>query len=211
VERGEIVAILGANGAGKTTLLNAISGLLRPQSGHISFEGRATAGCAAEQLVSWGISHVPERRQIFATMSVLDNLRLGAYHRHRNDWRADLEFVFRLFPILAQRKTQDGGTLSGGEQQMLAIARGLMSKPQLLLLDEPSLGLAPLIVKELMRVIAELRQQGLTVMLVEQNARAALKIADRGYVLETGRVVLEGKAVELMANPEVQHAYLGSV
>jgi branched-chain amino acid transport system ATP-binding protein len=211
VERGEIVAILGANGAGKTTLLNAISGLLRPQSGHIGFARRATVGCAAEQMVSLGVSHVPERRQIFATMSVLDNLRLGAYHRRRHDWRADVEFVFQLFPILAQRKTQDGGTLSGGEQQMLAIARGLMSKPQLLLLDEPSLGLAPLIVKELMRVIAELRQQGLTVMLVEQNARAALKIADRGYVLETGRVVLEGKAVELMANPEVQHAYLGSV
>ncbi len=211
VARGEIVCLIGANGAGKTTLLNTISGLLRPQAGQITFDGRPIAGCAAERIVALGISHVPERRQIFATMSVLDNLLLGAYLRRpaKGQLRAELDGLFNLFPILAQRRAQDGGTLSGGEQQMLAIARGLMSKPQLLLLDEPSLGLAPLVVKELMRVIAALREQGTTVLLVEQNARAALKISDRAYVLESGRVAVSGSASDLLANESVQNVYLG--
>jgi len=211
VARCEIVCLIGANGAGKTTLLNTVSGLLRPQAGQITFKGCSIAGCATEQIVALGISHVPERRQIFATMSVLDNLLLGAYQRRarKGELRAELDAIFNLFPILALRRTQDGGTLSGGEQQMLAIARGLMSKPQLLLLDEPSLGLAPLIVKELMRVIAALRAQGTTVLLVEQNARAALKISDRAYVLESGRVAVSGSAADLLANESVQNAYLG--
>ncbi len=210
--QGEIVAIIGANGAGKTTLLRTISGLMRPSQGQILFEGQNIAGVPAEEIVSLGISHVPERRQIFATMSVLDNLVLGAFHR-RGESRAviqrDLNFMFDLFPILGQRKYQMAGTLSGGEQQMLAVARGLMSKPRLLLLDEPSLGLAPLIVQEIVRVVCQLRGEGCTILLVEQNARAALKAADRAYVLETGKVAAQGTSAELLADHEVQRAYLG--
>lgn len=212
VNQGEIVAIIGANGAGKTTLLRTISGLMRPRQGQILFEGRNIGGMPAEKIVSLGISHVPERRQIFATMSVLDNLILGAFHR-RGQANAviqhDLDFVFNLFPILSQRRQQIAGTLSGGEQQMLAVARGLMSKPRLLLLDEPSLGLAPLIVQEIVRVVCQLRQEGCTILLVEQNARAALKAADRAYVLETGKVAVHGTSAELLADHEVQRAYLG--
>lgn len=213
VEEGEIVAIIGANGAGKTTLLNTISGLTPAREGQITFEGQPITHLSPAQIVNLGISQVPERRQVFSTMSVLDNLILGAYHRFRRDGRdeikQDMEFVFEVFPILRARQKQAAGTLSGGEQQMLVLGRGLMAKPKLLLLDEPSLGLAPLLVRELMRVIRELRDHGTTVLLVEQNAHAALRTADRGYVLETGQVVLEGAATELAADQSVQRAYLG--
>ncbi|MDE3090488.1 MAG: ABC transporter ATP-binding protein [Chloroflexota bacterium] len=212
VDAGEIVALIGANGAGKTTLLNTISGLLNPKHGNILFNGRNIAGQSPESIVRAGIGLVPERRQIFSTMSVRDNLLLGAYHRFERDAKsldADIAQMFELFPILEKRKAQIGGTLSGGEQQMLALARGLMSQPKLLMLDEPSVGLAPLIVREILRIVAELRTTGTTILLVEQNARAALSIADRGYVLENGQVALEGTADELMKNAAVQSAYLG--
>ncbi len=212
VEQGEIVALIGANGAGKTTLLSTISGLQSPKHGQILLNGRDIAGQSPESIVRLGISLVPERRQIFSTMTVRDNLLLGAYHRFGHDGKsldADIAQMFELFPILEKRAAQLGGTLSGGEQQMLALARGLMSKPALLMLDEPSVGLAPLIVREILRIIAELRTRGTTILLVEQNARAALSIADRGYVLENGQVTLEGTADELMRNAAVQSAYLG--
>jgi len=211
VRQGEIVAIIGPNGAGKTTLLRTISGLMHPHQGQILFDGRDISRLSAEKIVSLGISHVPERRQIFATLSVLDNLFLGAYHRRdpRTILQRDLDFIFSLFPILGDRKHQMGGTLSGGEQQMLAVARGLMSKPRLLLLDEPSLGLAPLIVQEIVQVVCQLRREGCTILLVEQNARAALKAADRAYVLETGTVTVQGSSADLLADHEVQRAYLG--
>jgi branched-chain amino acid transport system ATP-binding protein len=207
------VSIIGANGAGKTTLLNTISGVLPARSGEITFMGHRITHLPAERIVALGISHVPERRQIFATMSVMDNLILGAYHRFgkddRDEIQRDLDFVFEVFPVLKERQRQRAGTLSGGEQQMLALGRGLMARPHLLLLDEPSLGLAPLLVRELMRVVVHLRDQGTTILLVEQNAKAALRIADRGYVMETGRIVLEGTAQELMSNGLVRRAYLG--
>ena len=212
VDAGEIVALIGANGAGKTTLLNTISGLLSPQHGQILFNGRDVAGHSPESIVRLGISLVPERRQIFSTLTVRDNLILGAYHRFARDGKSlveDIEKMYELFPILEKRKAQMGGTLSGGEQQMLALARGLMSKPALLMLDEPSVGLAPLMVREILRIVAEMRTRGTTILLVEQNARAALSIADRGYVLENGQIVLEGKASELTQNEDVQRAYLG--
>jgi len=213
VSEGEIVAVIGPNGAGKTTLLNVISGVIPAQSGEITFEGRLIVHLAPEKIVRLGISQVPERRQIFSTMSVLDNLILGAYHRYRRDGKAaierDLEFVFEIFPRLKDRIKQEAGTMSGGEQQMLALGRAWMSKPKLLLMDEPSLGLAPLIVKEILRVSAELRDQGMTLLVVEQNARAALDLADRAYVMETGQAVLEGAADELAADARVQAAYLG--
>ncbi len=211
VNPGEMVAIIGANGAGKTTLLNTICGLHHPRHGQMTFQGQKCAHLAAEQMVSLGISHVPERRQVFSSMSVLDNLLLGAYHRRQNKQavQQDIEYVYKVFPRLKERQKQMAGTLSGGEQQMLAIGRGLMARPKLMLLDEPSLGLAPLLVRELMLVVGQLRDEGMTVLLVEQNARAALSVADRGYVLETGKVVLSGTAQELMANPGVQKAYLG--
>ncbi len=214
VEQGEIVALIGANGAGKTTLLNTISGLLAPKHGQVLFEGEDIAGQSPEAIVRLGISLVPERRQIFSTMSVRDNLILGAYHRVRRDGRSlssDIARMFGLFPILEQRKDQMGGTLSGGEQQMLALARGLMSKPKLLLLDEPSIGLAPLIVREIFRIVTDLRAGGTTILLVEQNARAALRVAERAYVLENGRIALEGPVIELMKNAGVQSAYLGKL
>jgi len=213
VNEGEIVAIIGANGAGKTTLLNTICGVHPPKEGRVIFGDQDITRLPAEQIVRLGISHVPERRQVFGTMSTLDNLILGAYHRYgrekKGDIEADIEYVFQLFPILKKRQKQMAGTLSGGEQQMLAIGRGLMARPKLLLLDEPSLGLAPLLVREIFRVMAELREHGTTILLVEQNARAALRIADRAYVLETGKVALEGTAQELLADERVQSAYLG--
>ena len=214
VEEGEIVTLIGANGAGKTTLLRTVSGFLEPQHGDVLFEGRSIKGVLPERIVALGISHVPERRQVFASMSVLDNLILGAYHRYRRDGQKeiqrDLDFVFEIFPVLKERRGQAAGTLSGGQQQMLAVGRGLMARPRLLLLDEPSLGLAPLLVRELFQVVAELRERGTTILLAEQNARAALRVADRGYVLEVGHVVLNGTTQELIDAALVQQAYLGS-
>jgi len=213
VDQGEIVAVIGGNGAGKTTLLNTVSGVLHSRTGEILFEGQAITKLSADKVVHLGISQVPERRQIFSTLNVLDNLLLGAYLRHgrepKEEIRKDLDFVFEIFPILKDRQKQMGGTLSGGEQQMLALGRGLMAKPQLLLLDEPSLGLAPLLVREIFRVASELREHGTTILLVEQNARAALRLADRGYVMETGNVVLEGTCKELLGDERVEEAYLG--
>lgn len=214
VPDGEIVTLIGANGAGKTTLLRAISGLLEPRHGDILYEGRSIKGLSPERIVGLGISHVPERRQVFGTLTVMDNLILGAYHRYRRDGKGaiqrDLDFVFEVFPVLKERWRQAAGTLSGGQQQMLAVGRGLMAQPRLLLLDEPSLGLAPLLVSELFQVVGELRGGGTTILLAEQNARAALRVADRGYVLEVGRIALHGTAQELIDTELVQKAYLGS-
>jgi branched-chain amino acid transport system ATP-binding protein len=213
VDRGEVVTVIGANGAGKTTLLNTISGILHASSGELVLDNQPITKLSADRIVRLGISQVPERRQVFSTLNVLDNLLLGAYLRHGREPKEaihkDLDFVFEVFPVLKDRQRQMGGTLSGGEQQMLALGRGLMAKPKLLLLDEPSLGLAPLLVREIFRVAGELRERGTTILLVEQNARAALKLADRGYVLETGRVVLEGGSEDLLADERVQEAYLG--
>jgi branched-chain amino acid transport system ATP-binding protein len=213
VEEGEVVCLIGANGAGKTTLLNTISGMVPASQGEVIFAGKPITKMPAESVVGLGISHIPERRQVFGSLSVVDNLTLGAYSRARRDGRAaiqrDIERVFMLFPILKTRSKQLAGTLSGGEQQMLAVGRGLMARPKLMLLDEPSLGLAPLIVQEIFKILADLRRDGTTILLVEQNARAALRLADRGYVLETGRVVLSGTAAELAADGDLQRAYLG--
>jgi branched-chain amino acid transport system ATP-binding protein len=213
VEAGEIVCLIGANGAGKTTLLNTISGMVTARQGEVVLDGRPITKLAAEQIVGLGISHVPERRQVFGSLTVLENLTLGAYSRARRDGQAaikqDIEQVFMFFPALKPRSRQLAGTLSGGEQQMLAVGRGLMARPKLMLLDEPSLGLAPLIVQEIFHILAELRRQGTTILLVEQNARAALRVADRGYVLENGRVALSGTAGELAENENLQRAYLG--
>jgi len=215
VTKGEIVAVIGPNGAGKTTLRNTISGVVPARSGRITIDGQPITNLSPEKIVRLGVSQVPERRQVFSTMSVLDNLILGAYHRYRRDGKEaidqDLEFVFEIFPRLKDRLKQAAGTLSGGEQQMLALGRGWMAKPKLLLMDEPSLGLAPLLVKEIFRVSGELREYGMTILVVEQNARAALELADRAYVMESGRVVLEGTATELAADERVQTAYLGRV
>ncbi|MCJ7620807.1 MAG: ABC transporter ATP-binding protein [Anaerolineae bacterium] len=215
VDRGEIVTVIGANGAGKTTLLNTISGVLHSRSGEILFDGQGIGKLSPDKVVRVGISQVPERRQVFSTLNVLDNLLLGAYLRRgrdkRDQVRTDLDSVFEIFPVLKDRQKQMGGTLSGGEQQMLALGRGLMAKPKLLLLDEPSLGLAPLLVREIFRVAGELREHGTTILLVEQNARAALRLADRGYVLETGEVVVEGTSEELLGDERVQEAYLGGL
>lgn len=213
VAAGELVCLIGANGAGKTTLLNTISGMLPPASGDVMFEGRSIARLPVEQIVRCGISHVPERRQVFGSLSVLENLTLGAYSRARRDGRdavrRDVEYVFSLFPMLEKRRRQLAGTLSGGEQQMLAVGRGLMARPKLMLLDEPSLGLAPLIVQEILQIIAELRRSGTTILLVEQNARAALALARRAYVMESGAITLSGPAAELANDPKVVAAYLG--
>ena len=213
VKPGEIVAIVGANGAGKTTLLNTITGLVRPRAGEIALQGRSIVRTATERTVALGCSLVPEGRQVFADMSVRENLLLGGHVQYRRGKRhevsADLERVYGLFPVLADRQRQLAGTLSGGEQQMLAIGRALMARPSLLMLDEPSMGLAPLVVKGIFEIISRISAEGSTVLLVEQNARSALKIAHRGYVLETGRVVLAGTSEELLANRDVQRAYLG--
>jgi len=208
VAAGEIVTLLGANGAGKTTTLRAISGLLRPKSGEIRLDGRPLSSIPAHTLVRRGVSHVPEGRRVFPSMSVRENLLMGAYHNRRHA-REDMERVFALFPRLAERASQTGGTLSGGEQQMLAIGRALMSRPRMMLLDEPSMGLAPQIVQTIFQVIAEINQAGVAVLLVEQNAAQALRIAHRGYVLETGRIVLSGDAADLLADDRVRQAYLG--
>lgn len=213
VNEGEIVALIGANGAGKTSTLRTISGLLAPQRGSISFRGRAIGGLPPERVVRLGISQVPENRRLFASLTVRDNLMLGAYHLSWREKRAsltrELGQVWELFPVLKERAHQLAGTLSGGEQQMLAIGRALMSRPRLMLLDEPSLGLAPRAVRTIFDAIPRFRERGLTVLLVEQNARAALRIANRAYVLETGRVVMEGSSQDLLDQREVQRAYLG--
>jgi branched-chain amino acid transport system ATP-binding protein len=213
VAAGEIVTIVGANGAGKSTLLNAVAGIVRPGAGEVSFKGSAITAAGAEAVTAKGCVLVPEGRQIFGELSVNDNLLLGAYLRVRREGRRavekEMDGICRLFPILAKRREQAAGTLSGGEQQMLALGRALMANPAMLMLDEPSIGLAPLVVRGIFEVIAELRGQGRTILLVEQNARAALAIADRGYVMETGRILLEGSAEELSANRDVQRAYLG--
>lgn len=213
VNQGEIIALVGANGAGKTTLLNTISGLLPAKSGSILFDGNELTKKSAAQIVQAGISHVPEHRQVFGDMTVHDNLLLGAYQRYRKAGmkkvEADIDWVYDVFPRLKERREQYSRTMSGGEQQMLAIGRGMMARPKLMLFDEPSLGLAPLIVKDLFEVISNLRDDGMTILLVEQNARAALRLADRGYVLETGKVEVEGPADELLDDPRVQAAYLG--
>jgi len=212
VQEQEIVVLIGANGAGKTTLLKTILGLLPGKTGTILFRGKKIASWQPSRIVAHGISLVPEGRQIFGTLSVMDNLVLGAYQRIMRaeaDYLDDLPAIFELFPVLRDRKNQMAGTLSGGEQQMLAIGRALMAGPQLLLLDEPSMGLSPLMVKEIFNKIERLRQKGSTILLVEQNAKIALSIADRGYVLETGKIVLQGSREELLENKEIQRAYLG--
>jgi len=210
VNKGEIVTLIGANGAGKTTLLKTISGLLNPKSGDIVYEGASIAGKAAQTIVKHGISHVPEGRRVFANMTVEENLELGAFLRKDKDGiQQDFAKVFQLFPRLEERRKQLAGTLSGGEQQMLAIGRALMARPKLLLLDEPSMGLAPLLVKTIFRIIQEINESGTTILLVEQNAHMALSIADRAYVIESGRVVLSGAASELQASEQVKQAYLG--
>jgi len=214
VSAGEIVTIVGANGAGKTTLLRTIAGLVRARAGEIVFDGQGITRLATERIVADGCSLVPEGRQVFAPMEVRENLLLGAHVQlargNRHEVARDLERVHDLFPILAKRDRQLAGTLSGGEQQMLAIARALMARPKLVMLDEPSMGLAPLVVKDIFAIVKRISAEGTTVLLVEQNARSALRIATRGYVLETGRIVLQGTAEELLANRDVQRAYLGS-
>ncbi len=213
VDPGEIVALIGANGAGKSTLLGAVAGIVKPRGGSIAFQKKEIAGITAEEIAERGCLLVPEGRQIFSDMSVFENLLLGGYLRLRSPERgsvaSDMEKIYGLFPILRKRREQQAGTLSGGEQQMLALGRALMGRPKILMLDEPSIGLAPLVVKSIMEVIGELRGQGTTILLVEQNARAALSIADRGYVMEAGRIALEGSARELADNRDVQRAYLG--
>ena len=213
VQENEIVTLIGANGAGKTTILNAISGLIPARQGKISFLGKSITGLRPEQVVSRGICLVAEGRQVFRPMTVMENLELGAYLRFKKESKVeiykDIDSVFQLFPRLKERITQAAGSLSGGEQQMLLIARALMGKPKLLLLDEPSMGLAPLLVREIFNKIEELRAKNTTLLLVEQNARASLKIADRGYVIETGKVILEVLSTDLLENQEIKRAYLG--
>jgi branched-chain amino acid transport system ATP-binding protein len=214
VSAGEIVTLIGANGAGKSTLLRSLAGLLEPRGGEVEFQGEPIRGLAAERVVHRGIALVPEGRQVFAAMSVRENLQLGGYVAARRrtpgaDAGEAMEKVFALFPVLRERSAQLAGTLSGGEQQMLAMGRALMTDPRLLMMDEPSMGLAPLVVRDIFKAVARLREEGRTVLLVEQNARAALRVADRGYVIETGRLVLEGEAAFLLGDREVQRAYLG--
>lgn len=210
VNQGEIVTLIGANGAGKSTILRTVSGLLKPKEGTISFEDSVISGMPAHEIVAKGISQVPEGRRIFAEMTVMENLELGAFTRKdKAGIKEDLEIVFTRFPRLKERMTQDAGTLSGGEQQMLAMGRALMSRPRLLLLDEPSMGLAPLLIKEIFNIIVDINKAGTTVLLVEQNANMALSIAHRAYVLETGRITLSGDAKELAASEDVRKAYLG--
>ncbi|MCF2146943.1 ABC transporter ATP-binding protein [Desmonostoc muscorum LEGE 12446] len=210
IKKGEVVTLIGANGAGKTTTLRAISKIVNPKSGVIIYDGRNITRCQAHEVVQLGIAHCPEGRRVLARQTVLDNLLLGAYIRsNKSEIKADIDRQFELFPRLSQRRNQLAGTLSGGEQQMLAIARALMSRPKLLLLDEPSLGLAPAIVREIFSIIENLRATGVTILLVEQNANLALQIADRGYVLEAGSITLTGAASELISDERLKKAYLG--
>ncbi|ACN17183.1 LivF5 [Desulforapulum autotrophicum HRM2] len=213
VKQGELISIIGGNGAGKSSLLLAVCGLLKTWEGEIEFQKKNIRGMSPPAIVRAGISMVPEGRQIFSPLSVLDNLKMGAYTRYhrglKQEIQEDLEMVLEMFPILRERARQAAGTLSGGEQQMVAIGRALMARPRLLVLDEPSMGLAPKIVTMIFKVITTLRDQGVTILLVEQNARAALKIADRGYVLETGKMVLQGSGEELLVDDDVKRAYLG--
>jgi len=212
VEQGAIVTLIGGNGAGKTTTLRTVSGLIRPKSGDILYEGRSIAGAKPHQLVARGLAHVPEGRMIFANLTVRENLRMGAYlRRDKAGIAKDLDYVFAVFPRLKEREQQVAGTLSGGEQQMLAIGRALMSKPRFLMLDEPSLGIAPLLVKTIFEKVVEInREQKITILLVEQNANLALEVSRFGYVLETGRVILQDESKSLRANPQVKSAYLGA-
>jgi branched-chain amino acid transport system ATP-binding protein len=210
VEQGEVVTLIGANGAGKTTTLRTITGLLEPREGRILFEGDEIHGVATHKLVARGISMSPEGRGVFANLSVRENLQMGAYlKKNRAEINEDMERAFKMFPRLKERESQKAGTLSGGEQQMLAMSRALMSRPRLLLLDEPSLGLAPLVVHTIFEAIEEIRSKGTTILLVEQNAHAALKHSDRAYVLETGKIVMEGPSGQLAADPRIKEAYLG--
>lgn len=211
LNEGEIVTLIGANGAGKSTTLNTISGILRPRSGQVFFEGKDITFTPAEEIVRMGVCQSPEGRKIFATLTVMENLEMGAYtQNNKEEIQKNLERVFRSFPRLKERQNQLGGTLSGGEQQMLAIGRALMSRPRVLLLDEPSMGLSPILVEEIFNIIQEINAQGTSILLVEQNAQMALSVAHRGYVLETGKIVLEGDSNDLLHNPMVAKAYLGA-
>ena len=209
IEKGELVTLLGANGAGKTTTLKTLSGLLRPRQGRVELENNSLAAVEPHEIVRRGIAHVPEGRKVFPRFTVLENLQIGGYSRAKNSLGPELEFVFAMFPRLKERQKQSAGTLSGGEQQMLAIGRALMAKPRLLLLDEPSMGLAPKIVEQIIENIRAINRAGVTVLLVEQNAAMALAISHRGYVLETGQVILEGTSADLAGNDLVRQAYLG--
>ncbi|MBN2125667.1 MAG: ABC transporter ATP-binding protein [Deltaproteobacteria bacterium] len=210
VQAGEIVGLIGANGAGKTTFLKAISGLVRPTRGTITFLGKRIEGIQPERIVREGISHVPEGRNVFSQVSVLTNLEMGAFNRKdKNEIRKDMEEHFKVFPILRERRHQNAGTLSGGEQQMLAIARGLMARPKLLLLDEPSMGLAPLLVNEIFSIIAQLHKKGISIFLVEQNVKKALKITQRAYVMELGRIPYQGTSKEMSQSEQIRKSYLG--
>ena len=209
VRRGEIVTLIGANGAGKSSTLRAIAGLVKPSGGSITFEGENITGADPTSIVKHGVTLVPEGRRIFADLTVLENLKIGAYLRH-DDLKEDLEWVYSLFPRLKERSWQAGGTLSGGEQQMLAVGRALMSRPKLIMMDEPSLGLAPIVVRGIFDIIREINQRGTTILLIEQNANMALQTAHTGYVLETGRITLTGTGEELLKNEAVQAAYLGT-
>ena len=212
VEEGKIVTLVGANGAGKSTTLRAIMGLVKPVSGSINYQGIDLLKEKTQNMAQSGITLVPEGRRVFSNLTVLENIKIGAFYRKdEKDIKADIEWVFKLFPILKERSWQQAGTLSGGEQQMLAVGRALMSRPKLMMMDEPSLGLAPMIVKDIFHIIREIHQQGVTILLIEQNANAALHIADVGYVMETGRITLKGSGRELLANEEVKQAYLGHV
>ena len=209
VEQGEVVALIGANGAGKSTILKTISGLLRTKTGYISFQNQSITTTIPHKIVAQGLAHVPEGRRIFAQMSVEENLEMGAYTRSNSEIAPGLERVYERFPRLKERRRQTAGTLSGGEQQMLAMGRALMSHPTLLMLDEPSMGLAPILVEEIFDIIRELHKDGTTILLVEQNAQMALSVADRGYVLETGKIVLSGGGIQLLQDDAVRKAYLG--
>lgn len=210
VNEGEVIALIGANGAGKTTTLHTVSGLLSPKAGTVTFEGKDITKTPAHKIVSYGMAHVPEGRRVFASLSVYQNLKMGAYTRSdKNEIEESLRMVYTRFPRLEERKNQPAGTLSGGEQQMLAMGRALMSRPRIILMDEPSMGLSPIFVNEIFDIIKQVSAGGTTVLLVEQNAKKALSIADRGYVLETGKIVLEGKAQELLEDESVKKAYLG--
>ena len=210
VDKGEVIALIGANGAGKTTTLHTVTGLISPKNGHVLFEGKDITKVLAHKIVSMGMAHVPEGRRVFAELSVYENLKMGAYTRKdKNEIEESLKNVYKRFPRLEERKNQMAGTLSGGEQQMLAMGRALMSRPKIILMDEPSMGLSPIMVNEIFDIIRSVSESGTTVLLVEQNAKKALSIADRAYVLETGKIVLEGKAKDLLEDDSIKKAYLG--